>query len=221
MRFLGLSSDRVVSEYNTLSIDRIREAAGGPPAPGGAPFADRHLTIVARLVPKKNLSTALEAYALYASTTHDPRPLHLCGSGPLEYTLRSQAEALGIADRVIFRGFLQSNDIARVLGQSLALLLPSVEEQFGNVVIEAQAMGLPVILSDNCGARDKLVRSGRNGFVVEPDNPEGMAYFMSLLSEDETTWARFAIASAASAPQGDAARFAEAVAKLLKRNAST
>lgn len=221
MRFLGLRDSQVVSEYNTLSIDRIREAAGVPPAPDGASFESRHLTIVARLVPKKNLSAALDAYSIYAADVPDPRPLHLCGSGPLEQDLREQAAILGIGDRVVFRGFLQSDAIARVLGQSLALLLPSVEEQFGNVVIEAQAMGLPVIISDNCGARDKLVRSGKNGFIVEPDNIEGMAYFMGLLSLNEANWARFASASAASAPQGDAARFAEAVADLVNQNSPT
>ncbi|WP_126979472.1 glycosyltransferase [Frigidibacter oleivorans] len=215
MRFLGLPKDKVQVEYNTLSIDRIRQAAGVPPAPGGLPLARRHFTIVARFVPKKNLHMALRAYAAYLGMTQDPRELHLCGSGELEGELRALAAELGIADRVIFRGFLQTAEIAQVLGSSLALLLPSIEEQFGNVVIEAQAMGLPVILSDNCGARDRLIRSGWNGFVVEPDNPEGMAWFMARLSEDAATWTRFATNAAATAPKGDVERFAEAVARLV------
>ncbi|MBU2360040.1 MAG: glycosyl transferase family 1, partial [Alphaproteobacteria bacterium] len=88
LRFLGLRKTQVVGEYNTLSIDRIRTAAGIAPAPEGMPFLERHFTIVARLVPKKNLSTALQAYSLYAKAVQDPRPLHLCGSGPLEGDLR-------------------------------------------------------------------------------------------------------------------------------------
>ncbi|KMK63830.1 glycosyltransferase [Puniceibacterium sp. IMCC21224] len=215
MRFLGLPEDRVTVEYNTLSLARIRAAAGVPPAPGGTAFGARHFTVVARFVPKKNLAMALRAYALYAAQDPAPRALHLCGSGPLEGELRALADSLGIGGQVVFRGFLQSDVIAGVLGQTLCLLLPSVEEQFGNVVIEAQAMGVPVILSDNCGARDRLVRSGRNGFVVEPDNPEGMAWFMTRLAGDAALWAEFAQASADSAPQGDVARFAEAVARLI------
>jgi len=76
-------------------------------------------------------------------------------------------------------------------------------------------MGLPVILSDNCGSRDVLVRSGVNGFVVEPDNPAGMAYFMRLLSDDEALWRRMCTASQQVAEKADTSRFAEAVDALI------
>jgi glycosyltransferase involved in cell wall biosynthesis len=215
MRLMGIPRDRIASEYNTLSIDRIRALSGQQPAPQGTPFADRHFTIVARFVPKKNLAMALDAYELYCQTAERPRALHLCGSGKLEAMLRAKAAEMGLADRVVFRGFLQSDGIAQALGHSLALILPSVEEQFGNVVIEAQAMGLPVILSDNCGARDKLVRSGVNGFVIEPDNPEGLAFFMGLLDRDEALWRRMSASAGTFAEKGDVARFAEAVQMLV------
>jgi len=93
--------------------------------------------------------------------------------------------------------------------------LPSIEEQFGNVIPEAQAMGLPVILSDNCGGRDLLVRSGVNGFVIEPDNARGMAFFMGLLSEDEGLWRKMCLESQLFAERADSARFAEAVEALI------
>lgn len=213
-RFLGFRSDRVTSGYNTLSIARIRTLSGSAPAPDGMPFAERHFTVVARLVPKKNLFMMLEAYARYASSVPAPRMLHLCGNGPLENELKTRAMALGIADQVVFHGFVQSDAIARLLAKTLVLLLPSIEEQFGNVVIEAQAMGLPVILSYNCGARDILVRSGVNGFVIEPDNPEGVAWFMEKLCADEALWRRMALAAQGFAPRGDAAVFARGVAEL-------
>ncbi|MCE7030847.1 glycosyltransferase family 4 protein [Jiella avicenniae] len=216
MRLMGIPKERIATEYNTLSIDRIRRLSGKLPAPDGLPFADRHFTIVARFVPKKNLAMALEGYALYRREAENPRPLHLCGSGPLEEALREQVQSLGLTDHVVFRGFLQTDGIAQVLGDTLTLLLPSVEEQFGNVVIEAQAMGLPVILSDNCGARDNLVRSGVNGFVIEPDSPQGLAFFMRLLDRDESLWRRMSLAASASAERGDAARFAEAVQQLIE-----
>jgi L-malate glycosyltransferase len=46
-------------------------------------------------------------------------------------------------------------------------------------------MGLPVIVSTNCGARNDQVCSGLNGFIVELNNPEGMAFFMDLLANEE------------------------------------
>ena len=216
-RFLGIPSTRIAGEYNTVSLERIRGQAGVLPAPNGPAFRDRHFTAIARFVPKKNLSMLLSAYALYRQAVDQPRPLHLCGSGTGEVALRQQADVLGISPHLVFRGWLQDDAISQTLGHSLALLLPSVEEQFGNVVIEAQAMGLPVILSDNCGARDLLVRSGVNGFVIEPDNPRGMAYFMGLLSEDEGLWRRMCEEASASAPQGDVGRFVEGVEALLSR----
>lgn len=215
MRFLGVNSRKIVSPYNTLSLSKIRELAASAPAPEGMPFSERHFTIIARFVPKKNLSMALEGYAMYCQAADQPRKLHLCGSGELEPLLRAKVAELKLGEQVVFRGFVQRDGVAKVLGQTLALLLPSIEEQFGNVVIEAQAMGLPVILSDNCGARDTLVRSGVNGFVIEPDNPEGLAFFMGLLDRDEALWRRMCASASVYAEKGDVARFAEAVMTLV------
>lgn len=217
MRFLGIRQDKIKTEYNAVSLNRIRTLAGAPPAPEGTPFRQRHFTIVARFVPKKNLAMAVDAYAIYARQTINPRPLFLCGDGPLEGELRQKVHALGIEDLVHFQGFIQTAEICRMFATTLALLLPSIEEQFGNVVPEAQAMGLPVILSDNCGARDMLVRSGVNGFVIEPDNPTGMAFFMKLLSEDEALWKQMSYAALEFGKRGDAERFAEAVEALASK----
>jgi len=215
MRFMGFGSNRIQSFYNTVSLDRIRNLAGVAPAPDGVPFRERHFTIVARLVVKKNISMALKAMKLYSQQVPHPRELHIFGTGPLEAELRHQAREGGIANLVRFRGFQQTADISRAYGTSLALVLPSVEEQFGNVILEAQAMGLPIILSENCGGRDVLVRSGVNGFVIEPDNPVGTAYFMSLLSEDQKLWQNMCIASQQYVEQADSSRFAEAVEALI------
>ncbi|KPL51891.1 hypothetical protein ABB55_06330 [Prosthecomicrobium hirschii] len=214
-RFLGVPAARVFGEYNTVSIARIRRLSGQPIAPGGTPYAERRFVSVARLVPKKNLAILLDAYRIYRNTTTAaPRSLVLCGSGPLEPTLKQQAERLGIAADVCFTGFVQTEEVVHHLADAVALLLPSIEEQFGNVVPEAQAMGLPVILSDNCGARDLLIRSAVNGFVVEPDNPEGLAFFMRLLAEDEALWRQFCEAATAVAPGGDVQELCRAVSAL-------
>lgn len=214
-RFLGVASSKISGEYNTISIERIRKLSGSKPAPAGVPFMDRHFTIVARFVPKKNLISALEAYSLYRRSTANPRQLHLCGSGPLEYDLRQKVADLGLEEHVVFHGYLQSNGVAKVLARTLALILPSIEEQFGLVVIEAQAMGLPVILSDACGARDSLVRTGVNGFVVEPENSEGTAYFMEVLSRDQQLWDRMCLSAQSFSEKGDVTQFAQGVEELV------
>src|SRR5262249_28037189 len=161
----------VVLGYDTISVERIKAQTEIPPAPDGVSFDSRHFTVIARLVEKKNLFLVLDAFALYAQQASRPRPLHLCGSGPLEAQLREKVEELGVAGYVVFRGLVDSAEISRTLGQSLSLILASTEEQFGLVVIEAQVMGIPILLTPNCGARDELVRTGVNGFLVEADNP--------------------------------------------------
>ncbi len=214
-RFLGLP--RVASPYNTLSVDRMRAQAADLPRPA---FADRPWTIVARLVDKKNLALALRAFALYRAGG-GRRALNLCGNGPLEQALRAQARDLGIADAVVFHGFVQTAEISRILSGSLALILPSSEEQFGNVVIEAQALDLPVLISDRCGAREMLVQDWVNGFSFPHDSAESLAGYMALLDGDEALCARLATGARASAPRGDVAAFAAAVATLVTPQAAS
>jgi glycosyltransferase involved in cell wall biosynthesis len=221
MRFLGFRPASIVEGYDTVSGDRVRRLAGAAPAPLGTPYRERHFTIVARLVPKKNIAMALEAYAVYRRDAGaEARDLCICGSGELEESLRRTARELGLSDG-IFRGFIQAPDIARVLASSLALILPSTEEQWGLVVNEAVAMGLPILCSTNIGARDLLVRSGVNGFVFEPDNPAGLAYFMRRLASDEDEWRSFAEASLRVSPLADTRHFGAAVLRMVRGEAAT
>jgi glycosyltransferase involved in cell wall biosynthesis len=215
LTFLGIPERRIFIGYDTVSTARIRDCAGAAPAPGGVPHEERHFTVVARFVPKKNLGLALDAFAAYvAQAPGAPRALHLCGSGELEPALRDQAARLGLAN-VHFRGYLQEHEIAQVLASSLALILPSVEEQHGLVINEAIAMGVPVLASDNCGARDLLVRSGVNGYIFEPDNAEGLAHFMRLLDEDREEWARLAQGAHRFEAAADTSFFVDAVGQVL------
>ena len=213
LAFLGLRG-RIATGYSTVAIDRIRAAAGTPPAPAGLAFDQREWVVVARLVPKKNIALAIDAHARWLATAARPRDLHLLGSGPLEAELREQAARLGTAARVYFHGFVQSDAVARRLAGALALLLPSTEEQFGLAVIEAQAMGLPVLLTPAAGAADVLVEPGVDGFLLAPDDPAGWAAAMALLAEDEGRWRAMTTAAAAGADRGDVARFVEGVTAL-------
>ena len=215
LAFLGIREERMFIGYDTVSTARIRRWAESEPAPGGAAHRERHFTIVARFLPKKNLTLALDAYAAYAAQHPGaPRALHLCGSGELEPMLRRHAEGLGVGG-IHFRGYLQEHEIARVLASSLALILPSIEEQHGLVINEAIAMGVPVLASDNCGARDLLIRSGVNGYIFEPDNVAGLAHFMALLDQDAAEWTRLAEGTRQFEPAADTGFFVGAVDRVL------
>jgi L-malate glycosyltransferase len=216
LSFFGFQEKRVAIGYDTISVDRIRAIAGVERAPGGVPHGKRHFTIVARFVQKKNLSLALDAYAHYCEQHEErPRELHICGSGMLEPVLRQQAEQLGLTG-VRFLGYQPEHEVARILGSSLALILPSVEEQHGLVINEAVAMGVPVLVSDNCGARDLLVRTGVNGYVFEPDNAVGLAYLMDRLDRDAEEWARLALGNRQFTDLADTKLFVSAVEQCIK-----
>lgn len=218
LQFMGLSDAKIENYYDAISVERIRRSAGVLPAPLGTDFDERHFTIIARLVPKKNLFAAVDAYALYASRINDPRRLRIFGDGELDQELRDHIQELGLSESIALEGFQQTEDISRALGTTLVLLHFSSEEQFGIAIIEALAMGVPVIVSENCGARDEFVRSGVNGFVVEPDNIEGIAFFLAKMSSDRSLWERFSAATTAFAEKADAVSFARSVKRLTTGN---
>lgn len=216
-RFLGVGGDAIRTGYDVVSIARLRADAGLDANSTPQPHDQRYFICVARLVPKKNHVTLLEAYAKYAAGRANPRHLHICGNGELEHLLRAHVHRCGLSKLVRFHGFVEGSKLARLLAGGLALVLPSIEEQFGLVVAEALALGVPVIVSDRCGARDGLVRSGVNGFVVEADNPVGLARFMTMLDRDAALWSELSQGAVAQAELGDVGRFVEAVQWHLER----
>jgi L-malate glycosyltransferase len=215
MRFLGVRPDRIEAPYNAISLARINQHLTSVESALG--FDLRHFSIIARLVPKKNIATAISAYALYHRDSTQPRPLHIYGSGPLESELKAQVQSAGLEDCILFHGFVQADEIAAALRTTLALLLPSIEEQFGFAALEALGASVPVIISQNCGICDTLVRSGVNGFCVEPMNAAGYAFFMTMLSKDEMLWQKIRAAAGSTATLGDAACFAKAVERLIAK----
>lgn len=220
LEFLGHDKKPIRLGYDTISVDRIRKLANSPPAPSGYPHNERHFTIVARHVPKKNIALALDAFAQLVAKYKIERRLVLCGSGPLEEELKAQARYLAIDHLVDFRGFVQTDDVCKALSRTLCLILPSIEEQFGQVIPEALAMGIPVALSTNCGARDELVRSGVNGFVFESDNSSGLREFLHSISCDEKLWTEMSKNSELFVRMGDVERFAYSVEQLVRSSPS-
>lgn len=215
-RFLGFAGRPVLPGYDGVDVERIRAQADAALAGRSIDWAERDFVFVGRFVPKKNLETLLEGFAAYVRAAGpQARRLQMIGSGELEATLHSRADALGIADRVIFPGFLDAADVSARLAQALALVLVSTEEQWGLVVNEALAVGLPVVVSTAVGSRDALVRNLVNGFVVEPGSVAGIARALGELSASEESWSRMSQASMERAWLGDTDRLADAVEVLF------
>ena len=208
LRFLGFGGP-ITTGYDSVSLGRLRDYLGDEAAMV-RPFGERSFLFVGRMVPKKNLHTLIRAYGLYRSARGDlARGLVLVGDGPLRAEVGAQIAALGLRDHVTLTGFLDPPAVARAMNSALCLVTPSNEEQWGLVINEALAFDLPVVASTVVGATETLVRNGVNGFLVEADNAEGLAFMLGLVDDDEQLWRRLRDGARAMADRGDIARFVE------------
>jgi UDP-glucose:(heptosyl)LPS alpha-1,3-glucosyltransferase len=124
--------------------------------------------------PRKGLGAAIDALA----TAGEPRfRLLVVGKDRYQARFAAQARAAGLADRVRFLG--GQEDVRPFYAAADCLVMPSRYEPFGSTALEALAMGLPVIASSRCGAAE-ILEPGVNGWVCEPDDPQGLARLMKL-----------------------------------------
>lgn len=98
----------------------------------------------------------------------------ITGSGVEEASLRALAEQLGVAQHVRFLGYLDNQTAIREMAKSRFFVMPSHPEGFGIVYLEAMAAGCITIGTEGEGIAD-VIRSGENGFLVPPDDPESIA----------------------------------------------
>jgi len=96
----------------------------------------------------------------------------LIGDGHLMTELISYASALGIKNKVIFAGW--KSDIPQLINTFDIFALPSLNEGMGRVLVEAMAMGKPIVASDIGGIPD-LVKDGANGILFTPRDVDAMA----------------------------------------------
>lgn len=118
-----------------------------------------------------------------------PSKLLMIGEGPELPIVRDLTAMLGLSDDVIYLG--KQEDIACVLSMADVLLLPSEQESFGLVALEAMACGKPVISSD-AGGLPEVVRDGETGFVLPIGDVEAMAARAVQLVSDSGMYERFA-----------------------------
>jgi len=111
--------------------------------------------------------------------------LNIYGQGSLEASLKEQAKNLGILDKTIFHG--EALKMQDVLLETDLFVLPSVWEGLGIAILEAQAIGVPVIASNVDGIKE-IIEDKKNGLLFEPKNPQAIfAAVDSLLSNPELT----------------------------------
>jgi len=120
---------------------------------------------IGRLIDWKALDLAIRALRSVPSAHLD-----VIGDGPMLSVWKALATELGVADRVVFLGWLTQEECATRLSAAVALILPSLYECGGAVVLEAMAMSKPVIATKWGGPADYLDQSC--GILIEPASPQ-------------------------------------------------
>lgn len=192
---LGLSEAAVFRGYNAVDngyfADAAAEAARGPmPVVGVAPLPEaargRYFLTSNRFIAKKNLARLLDAYAAFRQGRGDDPadwPLVLLGDGGLREALEAQRAALGLDAHVLLPGFRQIDELPLFYGTAGAFVHASTTEQWGLVVNEAMASGLPVAVSSRCGCAEVLVEDGVTGLLFDPLDTAAMARTLTRLSD--------------------------------------
>jgi glycosyltransferase involved in cell wall biosynthesis len=169
-------------------IDRVPMPIDEESFPRGLPrFRNRgSLLAIGRLIRRKGFSVLLDAFALLDS----PSTLTLIGTGPEEECLKSQAKALGVADRIAFVRSVPPQELPRFFEKADILILPSVtdwkgeQEGLGMVLLESLWMGVPVICSDSGGMTD-IVKDGYSGLLFPEGDSAALAAAIRKMSAEE------------------------------------
>jgi glycosyltransferase involved in cell wall biosynthesis len=177
IRSLGIAEERIVvtpycvdndwwiAESSRVDREAVRQRWGIPRDASVALFC-------AKLQAWKRPQDVLRAFARADSwNTY----LVFAGDGALRPALESEANSLGINDKVRFLGFVNQSGLPEAYTASDILVLASEYEPFGVVVNEAMLCGCPVIVSDRVGAGFDLVRQGETGFVFPMGGEEALS----------------------------------------------
>lgn len=140
----------------------------------------KNIVMVSRFQAPKRQDLVLEAFALLSTNLNVT--LTLVGDGPLKAAAEQQAIELGIAEHVHFAG--DQHDVSGYLMNASVFVLMSDFEGLPLSIIEAMAVGLPVIASDVGGVRE-LVESGYNGYTIRNDAQALSKYLTKILTDDK------------------------------------
>ncbi len=135
-----------------------------------------------RLVPSKGYEYLVETLSLVNNVT--PLRLLIIGDGRLREKIDSKAREIGVADRIDFMGFISNPHKYAV--KCDIFICSSLFEGFSNSLLEALALGLPIVSTDHNFGASEIIENGRSGILVPIEDPEKMAEAVSRLLQDKT-----------------------------------
>jgi teichuronic acid biosynthesis glycosyltransferase TuaC len=165
---------------NGVNAEEIDEARRHPaPLTIGKPL----IVSVSNLVPTKGVDINLKAISSLVTSMPELAYV-IIGDGPERRRLEQLAHELGISSNVRFLGRLEHGAVLRHIAAADIFVLPSWQEGFGVVYLEAMALGKPVIACSGEGPAD-FIEDGVTGFLVPPRDVESVAQLVRWLAENE------------------------------------
>lgn len=152
----------------------------------------RLILCVANLIHYKGHLTLVDALADVAKDFPDVRLLLAGRDGGMESAIREKAAALGVSDRVVFLG-MQTN-LAPLYGAADVVVLPSHEEGFSNVILEAMAAGKAIVAS-RVGGIPEAIEDGVHGLLVPSRDAKALATALARVLNDNELRARLGAAA--------------------------
>ena len=141
---------------------------------------------VSRFIPKKNLFGLIEAYSNYQKGGGN-WSLNIIGSGQLDIEIRKRSNLIYDNSKINIYPFQQLSELRRSYSNANAFILPSINDQWGLVVNEAIASGLPCIVSSRCGSNADLIVDEVTGFIFDPENLNKLSELMHRLEKQKPT----------------------------------
>lgn len=196
----SVGPDAVEIIPNPVDLEQVRARGREPldhPIDGAGPV----IVAAGRLADAKNYPMLIDSMRVLRESM--PVRLLILGQGELEPALRRQIAELGLDEVVTLLGF-QRNPW-KVMARADVFALSSHYEGFGNVLIEAMALGVPVVATASAGTRD-IVSDGVDGRLVESHTPDAMAAALRGILDNRATRDAMARAAALAAERFAAAR---------------
>jgi glycosyltransferase involved in cell wall biosynthesis len=177
---LNIADEVIDVIYNPVDIEKIQHLAHNGTQHNRVTKTKQCFQIISmgRLVIQKRFDLLLEAFSILLQTYPQAR-LIILGEGKLKNDLENLSYSLGIHDFVSFQGF-EANPFV-IVEQADLFVLTSDFEGFGNVIVEALALGKQIVSTDCPSGPSEILDNGKYGFLVPCGQPEEIAKAMSTI----------------------------------------